>query len=387
MSFLIGILLALAAAPCWGQSAPIFVGAAVSETGALASLAADYRKALLLWQEEVNASGGLLGRRVELRLRDDQSDARRSRELYAELIRDKTDLLIGPYGSAATLMASAETEPAERVLINGAGPALAVHKRSPRYLFQTTMPNSSYGIGLLELARAAGVSRLLIVSRDDLAVREMADATREQALKQGFEAAEAAVYAGASDDFSPLVSKARAAAQGWIAFGEVRDAAAMIRSFRKLDYAPRLFFARSAADPRLITLVGQDAEFTLGLSEYAPGLETPGNEKFAAAFSARWSAPPSFAAAQGYAAATVLAGAVQRTGSLEQARLRAALREMQIPTVLGGYKVDPQTGEQRAAQPAVVQIQRGRPSVVWPHELQSATLQPYPQWEERRRLE
>jgi hypothetical protein len=60
---------------------------------------------------------------------------------------------------------------------------------------------------------------------------------------------------------------------------------------------------------------------------------------------------------------------------------------MQIPTVLGGYKVDPQTGEQRAAQPAVVQIQRGRPSVVWPHELQSATLQPYPQWEERRRLE
>ncbi len=389
MSFLIGILLALAAAPAWGQAAPLLVGAAVSETGALASLAADYRKALLLWQEEVNASGGLLGRRVELRLLDDQSDARRSGELYAELIRAKADLLIGPYGSAATLMASAETERAERVLINGAGQALAVHKRSPRYLFQTTMPNSSYGIGILELARAVGVSKLLVLSRDDLAVREMADATRERALKQGFEAAEVAVYtAAASDDFSPPVAKARAtAAEGWIAFGEVRDAAGMIRSFRKLDYAPRFFFARSAADPRLIPLVGQDAEFTLGISDYDPGLETPGNAEFAAAFVARWSAPASFAAAQGYAAATVLAEAVRRTGSLEQAKLRATLREMEVATVLGGYKVDPQSGEQRAAQPAVVQIQRGRPRVVWPHELQSATLQPYPQWDERRRLE
>jgi branched-chain amino acid transport system substrate-binding protein len=284
-------------------------------------------------------------------------------------------------------MASAETERAERVLINGAGPALAVHKRSPRYLFQTTMPNSSYGIGILELARAVGLSRLLIVSRDDLTVREMADATRERALKEGFQASEAAVYAGASEDFSPQVAKARAEAEGWIAFGEPRDAAGMIRSFKKLDYAPRLFFARSAADPRLIALVGQDAEYTLGICDYDPGLETPGNAKFAAAFSARWSAPPSFAAAQGYAAATVLAEAVQRSGSLEQAKLRAALREMEVATVLGGYKVDPQTGEQRAAQPAVVQIQRGRPRVVWPHELQRSTLQPYPQWEARRPLQ
>ncbi len=154
----------------------------------------------------------------------------------------------------------------------------------------------------------------------------------------------------ASDDFSPLVSKARAAAQGWIAFGEVRDAAAMIRSFRKLDYAPRFFFARSAADPRLIALVGQDAEFTLGIWEYDPGLETPGNEKFAAAFSARWSAPPSFAAAQGYAAATVLAAAVQRTGSLEQARLRATLREMEMAN--GSRRVQGRSADRRAARRA-----------------------------------
>jgi branched-chain amino acid transport system substrate-binding protein len=58
---------------------PVVVGAVVSQSGPHADLAADYRKALLLWQDEVNAAGGLLGRRVELRLLDDGSAWRAAR--------------------------------------------------------------------------------------------------------------------------------------------------------------------------------------------------------------------------------------------------------------------------------------------------------------------
>lgn len=381
MSFLIAILLAFAALPAWSQSAPIVVGAAVAQSGVLASLAADYHRGLLVWQEEMNSAGGLLGRSIELRLLDDRSEARRSGELYAELIRGKADLLIGPYGSAATLMASAQAEHAQRVLINGAGPSLEVHKRSPRYLFQTTFSNAVYGAGVLELAKSAGLGSVRVLARSDLAVREMAEAAQERAREQGFKVGDVQAYAG--DSFVAQVGQAHAGAEAWIAFGELRDAAEMLRSFRKLDYAPRLFFARSAADPRLIGLVGQDAEYALGTSEYDPKFHTEGNERFAAAFAAKWSSPPSFAAAQAYAAGTVLAEAVRRTGSLDQAKLRAMLAQMETDTVLGGYKVDPQNGEQRAAKPAVVQIQRGRPEVVWPEWLQTSTLQPYPQWSER----
>ena len=284
------------AIPAWGQPAPITVGAAVSQTGALAPLAADYLKALILWQDEVNALGGLLGRRVELRLFDDESDAKRSGELYAELIHGQADLLIGPYGSAATLMASAQAERARRVLINGAGPALAVHKRAPRYLFQTTMSNSAYGMGVLEVAKAAGISSAFIIARNDHTVQEMAESTHERAMKQGLDVGDVQAYGAGDTNFASSVYTGRADA--WLVFGEARDTADVLRSLKKLTYAPRLFFARSAADPRFIRMVGQDAEYALAAKEYDPKFRTLGNEQFAAAFEARWSASPTFAAAQ-----------------------------------------------------------------------------------------
>src|SRR5687768_9197655 len=64
---------------------PVIVGAVVSTTGAQAAAAEGYRRALLLWEEELNAAGGLLGRRVEVRLRDDRSQAVRARSEYEKL--------------------------------------------------------------------------------------------------------------------------------------------------------------------------------------------------------------------------------------------------------------------------------------------------------------
>lgn len=365
------------------------VGVVVSQTGALASLAAEYHKGLMLWHEELNKAGGLLGRRVELRVRDDGSDAVRSGELYRELIRDeKADLLIGPFGSAATLMAGAEAERARRVLINGAGASQTVHRRGTRYMFQTAVPNTAYGDGVIELARSAGLRSVFVLARDDLTSREMGQAAREAALKQGFRPPELVLYSTATAEFSAQIEKARAVGtEAWIAFGGLRDTADMVRSLNKLDYAPLMFFARSAADPKLIPVIGQDAEFSLGATDYEARFATSGNEAFVRAFEARWSAPPGATAAHAYAAGTVLAEAVRRAGSLDQEKLRATLARLETDTVLGGYKVDPESGAQLAAKPAVVQIVRGKPEVVWPEWLQTATRKPYPPWSERRLLE
>lgn len=362
---------------------PIIVGAVVSQSGSQAPLAEGYGRALRVWQDQINAAGGLLGRKIELRVLDDHSEAARAGPAYAELIAGGASLLVGPYGSAATLVAAAEAERSRHVMANGGGASARVYKRPQRWVFQTLAPYSSYGEGVLELARQAGCRTLQIFSRNDSASVEMGDAAREQALKLGFSVAELVVYSS-SEDLVPLVAAAAAAnADAWIAFGEVRDAADMVIAMKRSGFAPKFFYTRSAADPRFIERVGQDAELVLGSSAYDPAWPTPYNAAFVKAYGARWAGRPDAAAAQAYTAATVLARAVERVGSLDQGKLREALAGLETGTVLGTYRAGP-GGEQTGIKPAVIQIVAGRAAVLSPAELAGeATLEPYLPWNQR----
>jgi branched-chain amino acid transport system substrate-binding protein len=380
----------LIAAPAFAQQpaqSPVTVGAAMPQSGILADLAADLRKALLLWQEEVNAGGGLLGRRVELQLLDDRSESGDAGRLYEQLISEnKVELLVGPFGSAASLGAAAVAERHRRVLVNATGAARRVHKTGFRYVFQTVAPLGAYGTGALELAQAQGYRRIVLLARDDLNAREMASLARDEAAARGFTVGEVELYAPGSTDFAPQVARARAGgAEAWIAFGLPQDAAEMVKNFRKLGYAPRLFVAQGAAQPDFVARVGQDAEYAAGIALYERRARTRGNAEFAQAYAKRWSAEPGSVAAEGYAAAKVLEEGVRRAGTLDSEKLREALAALETETPLGAYKVD-RAGAQVGARPLLVQIQRGRREVVWPEALATAKWQPYPSWEARRPL-
>ncbi|TAK47005.1 MAG: hypothetical protein EPO27_07505 [Betaproteobacteria bacterium] len=379
----IAVFLALTPAIARAQ-APVVVGAVVSQSGILADLAADLRKALLLWQEDANAAGGLLGRRVELRLLDDRSESGSVRALYEQLIRDdRADLLLGPLGSAATLGAAAAAEAERRVLLNTSGAARAAQRAGFRYVFQVPAPFSEYGTAALQLARRMDYRRVLIVARNDPVAREMADGALAASPALGLQAT-LELYAPRTDDFAPILGKARASgAQAWITFGLATDAAQMVQDFRRLAYAPAMFVAQGAADTQFVKRLGQDAEQAMGLSPWERTLRTRGNSRFVEGYLRKWSAEPTALAAQGYAAGKVLEEAVRRAGSLEQETLRAALAALRTETPLGGYEVD-HGGGQRAARPLLVQIQNGRREIVWPESFATAKWQlPYPRWEER----
>lgn len=385
----LGLLFAalLAFALAHAAEPPLLVGAVVSESGNLADLAADLRKSLLLWQEEANGSGGLLGRRIELRFVDDRSEAAASAELYERLIRDeRCDLLIGPMGSASTLGAAMTAERNRRVLVNATGAVRAAQKGNSRYVFQVAAPYSAYGAGALAIARSMGYQRLAIFARQDPGSREMGTRLKEDAIAAGLQATEEVFGIGATD-FGPQIERARAAnADAWIAFGQARDAAEMVKSFRKHRYAPKMFVAQGAADPQFIRFLGQDAEQAMGITPWERGFRTAENERFTESYTRKWSAEPTLLAAQGYAAAKVLEEAVRRSGTLDQDRIRAELETLELETPLGPYKVD-KNGAQLAARIALVQIQGGRRRVVWPENLATAKWQlPYPRWEERKPL-
>src|SRR3972149_12487 len=105
------VLCACLSSPAHAQQAaplPIRVGAAMPQSGHLADIAADLRKALLLWQEEVNAGGGLLGRRVELQLLDDRSGSGAAGRAHHKRIRGEQARARGD--AAALGLAAGEVE-------------------------------------------------------------------------------------------------------------------------------------------------------------------------------------------------------------------------------------------------------------------------------------
>jgi len=366
----------LLAAVAAAQEKPLVVGAVVSESGAHAGAAAEYRKGLLLWAEQA---------KVDLRLKDDASEAAKTGPAYAELIAGGAQVLIGPYGSAATLTGAAEAERARRVMLNAAGPSGQVHKRQPRYVFQTSPPYTAYADGVLAVAGQAKAESLYIVARDDAGSREMGEAALNLGRKLGFKHVELEIYSAGTVDFLPQLYKAMGLhADAWIAFGEPRDGGDIVKTLKRHGYEPRMLYVRASPDPRFRQRIGQDAEFILGSAEYDARFPTPGNESFVKAFNAKWSATPGPLAAAAYAAGTVLAEGVRRAGSADGAKLRAVLATMEVDTVLGRYKVDPATGAQIGMKPAVTQTIRGRAQPIWPAALAGdRKLAPFLSWAER----
>ena len=385
---ILAMLAALGVSSAGAQPSPIVVGAVISQSGAHGATGGEYRKGLVLWQDEVNQAGGLLGRPIELRFEDDGSEAARAGRLAAALFRGGAEVLIGPYGSAASLAAAAEAERARRVMLNAAGASAVIHRRSPRYVFQVLPAYAAYADGVLAAARAAGAQSLFILGRDDAASREMAEAAQAKAKSLGFAQASLETYSGSTVDFLPQLYNAMAAqADAWIAFGQLRDAAQMVKTLKRQGYVPRLLYARASVQPDFTQLVGQDAEYVLGSQEYDPRSPAGDNAAFVKAYSARWSAPPGATAAAAYAAGTVLAAAVREAGSVDSEKLRAALATLEVQTVLGPYRVDRQTGAQIGMEPPLSQIIRGKPRIVWPEALAGGRAPvPFIPWADRQIL-
>ena len=106
---------ALAQAP----QPPIRIGSTLALTGPLASTSLIHKVVGEIYVEQLNQRGGLLGRKVEWIVKDDQSKPELARTLYEQLITsDKVDLLMGPYATGAILSAMGVAQRYNKVLVH-----------------------------------------------------------------------------------------------------------------------------------------------------------------------------------------------------------------------------------------------------------------------------
>src|SRR5215813_8601148 len=134
---LASLLLASIAPPATAQD-PIKIGASMSVTGTYAKPGTYQKEGYDVCIDELNAKGGLLGRKVELVIYDDQSMPATAVKLYEKLItEDKVDGVMGPYSSPVTEAAANVTEKYKKVMVSPLAATTSIFRKEPRrkYVF------------------------------------------------------------------------------------------------------------------------------------------------------------------------------------------------------------------------------------------------------------
>src|ERR1041385_5899193 len=207
----VGVGLASLPLPAAAQT-PIKIGASMSVTGTYAKPGSYQKEGYDVCIDELNAKGGLLGRKVELVIYDDQSQPATAVKLYEKLItEDKVDAVMGPYSSAVSEAVANVTEKYKKVMVAPLAATTSIFKKGRKYIFMVITPAENYLDGLIDMAAKRGLKTVAIINEDTLFPKASAAGTAEAAKKRGMQVVLQEAYPKGNTDFSALLVKIKAA--------------------------------------------------------------------------------------------------------------------------------------------------------------------------------
>jgi branched-chain amino acid transport system substrate-binding protein len=191
------------------QQPPILIGAVIPLSGALASFGPRFQVAAQLALDEVNKAGGVLGRRVELIVRDSGTNPQQGVQAATDLINvNKVQVIFGAAASGVTIPISSVTVPAKVVLISPSATSPAItNLKDDDFVFRTAPPDTLQGIVLAALAASKDYSKIAIIARNDAYGAGLADVTKKTFERLGGKA-NVVLYETNVTDFSAQIAAA-----------------------------------------------------------------------------------------------------------------------------------------------------------------------------------
>jgi len=371
---------ALVATPVSAEQAVLRVGAPLPLTGALAPEGGKLRQGYELWQDQVNAQGGLKvgGERikVELRFYDYQSNTPRAVQLAQKLITDdKADVLFSPFGSGATKASSTVAEKNGIPMIASSASSAEVFDQGYKNLFGLYTDNSTLSEPLADLitVKQSNIKRVAILARNDLYPLSLANEFEKSAKKRGLEVVYFEKYAIGTLDHSSAVTQIGAARPDWIIVtGYINDLILIRKQMGDLRVgAQALTMINGPAYPEWIRAVGPLAENVTTASWFHPVLDYTSEDvfgstrRFVELFKAKYGSEPDFTQASGAAVGVLLQLATERAGSTKPQAIRDQLARGDFKTFFGPISFAP-SGIANSYIPPVFQIQGGTVEVIFP---------------------
>src|ERR1700748_2929077 len=189
------------------QQPPIKIGMSMAQTGGLAGGGKASLLGTEIWRDDINARGGLLGRKVELVVYDDKSSASETPAIYSKLIDvDKVDLLFAPYATVPTAPIMPFVKQRGLLLIGNF--SFQVNSKVGHDMWFNNAPwgpADSWATGFLGLGQKAGGKTVALVSADQEFAQNLIATARDVAKKTGLNVVFDQSYPPSTAEFSGII--------------------------------------------------------------------------------------------------------------------------------------------------------------------------------------
>jgi branched-chain amino acid transport system substrate-binding protein len=340
----------------------IKIGEFASLTGKEATYGQAAHKGTLLAIEEINAAGGVLGKKLELIFEDDQSKAGESATIVKKLIsRDKVVAILGEITSGRTLEAAPIAQNAKIPLVSPGATAPNVTARGD-YIFRVCFVDSFQGAVMAKFARQSlKLKRVAVLSSASSAQSVgLARIFRQRFSDDGGVIALEQKFSEGDKDFRAQLTAIRAAdVEGIFVPAYYAEAALICKQARDLGLTVPLFGIDGWESSELLAIGGNAVEGAYFSTHFSPESNDPAVASFNERFRKRWATGTDALSALGYDSAALLADAIKRAGTTEPAALRDALAATKdFKGVTGTISLDEHRNATKSA--VVLQVKDGR---------------------------
>jgi branched-chain amino acid transport system substrate-binding protein len=312
-------LLSLALAqPLFAQGQPIKIYGLVELSGTGATSGTNFNDGVKLAVKEINAAGGILGRRVEYSASDTQSQPQVAKALAVKAIDDGAYVVMGPVFSGSILVSMAETKRAEIPNFTG-GEAAAITQQGNPYIFRTSFTQTTAMPKVARyLADNLKAKTLAIIYTNNDFGKGGRDVIMKAIEPYGIKVVADISTDPGQLDFSGAVLKAKQAnADALFVYTNEEEAARALRELKKQGYDKPIIGETVLTSQTVIELGGDAANGAVahvGLTADAPD---PGIKAFAAKFQKEYNYKPDHNGLKGYTGMYIVKAVTEKIGKVD----------------------------------------------------------------------
>lgn len=327
---------------------PLVIGISLSLTGDFGDTGKAAERGYELWASQVNKSGGLLGRQVQLKIVDDTSSATQVVTNYESLInQDHVSLVFGPISSLLTVPAARVAARYGYAFIEPAGGAPSVFALHLHNLFLAQpAPVIDLGVSfanyILSLPPAQRPKTAAYSSVDNPFAAPVVQVVRQKLEAAGVTTVLNQTYPAEQADLGPVVSRVVAARPDLVVDGtQGEDGYETVKDFVQQKFSPKiLFMPNDASDPvnfpAQVGAANVNGIFTA--NDWTALATRPGNSDFIKAYLAAYGGTASqidSTSAEAYACGQLLQAVAQKTGKADNATIISTLHAGTFSTIEG----------------------------------------------------